>query len=107
MFIIPSDAVTCKCMKLENVGFLCSHALKVLDNRNIKVVSSQYISRRWTKNARAGKLESSEFIGQENLIMLAARRYKDMCHSILEIAAMAAESEEAFPFALEQLAEVI
>uniref|UniRef100_A0A803PS07 Protein FAR1-RELATED SEQUENCE n=1 Tax=Cannabis sativa TaxID=3483 RepID=A0A803PS07_CANSA len=44
--------VICNCRKFECVGFLCSHALKVLDHRNIKVVPSTYILKRWTKDAR-------------------------------------------------------
>lgn len=44
--------VSCDCMKFEFVGVLCCHALKVLDYRNIKLLPTQYILKRWTKNAR-------------------------------------------------------
>ena len=44
--------VFCNCMKFESMGILCSHALKVLDYRNIKVVPKQYILKRWTREAR-------------------------------------------------------
>lgn len=105
----PSDdAVNCSCMKFENVGFLCSHALKVLDNRNIKVVPSQYILKRWTKNARVENMrESKEFIAQENPKSVAGIRYKTLCHRMLKISVRAAESEEAFQYASRQLDEVI
>lgn len=95
-------------MKFEYVGFLCSHALRVLDHRNIKVVPSRYILRRWTKDARIGcAQEDSDFIIQENLKLVAARRYRDMCRSILNLSARAAESYDAFHFASRQLNETI
>ncbi|GKV43297.1 hypothetical protein SLEP1_g50608 [Rubroshorea leprosula] len=107
-FNSSDNTVNCDCRKFEYVGFLCSHALKVLDQRNIKVVPSQYILKRWTKDARIRSLrEDSEFIGQENPELLVARHYKDLCQSIINIAVRAAESEEAFQFASRQLHEVI
>ncbi|KAH7577950.1 hypothetical protein JRO89_XS01G0319800 [Xanthoceras sorbifolium] len=107
-FNSADDTVVCDCRKFEYVGFLCSHALKVLDHRNIKVVPSRYILKRWTKVARIGSVrESSDFIQHENSKLVAARRYKDLCRSILNISARAADSEEAFQFASRQLEEVI
>ncbi|XWS48406.1 hypothetical protein CRYUN_Cryun13aG0073700 [Craigia yunnanensis] len=107
-FDSSGDTVICSCMKFEYVGFLCSHALRVLDYRNIKVVPSRYILRRWTKDARIGcAREDSDFIIQENPKLVVARRYRDMCRSILNISARAAESDDAFQFASRQLNEVI
>ncbi|XP_057983297.1 protein FAR1-RELATED SEQUENCE 5-like [Malania oleifera] len=53
VFNLSDDTVVCNCLKFEFVGILCSHALKVLDYRNIKVVPAHYILKRWTKDARA------------------------------------------------------
>ncbi|EOY23114.1 FAR1-related sequence 5 isoform 3 [Theobroma cacao] len=107
-FDSSDDTVICSCMKFEYVGFLCSHALRVLDHRNIKVVPSRYILRRWTKDARIGcAREDSDFIIQENPKLVAARRYRDMCRCILNISARAAESDDAFHFASRQLNEII
>ncbi|OMO86021.1 Cytochrome P450 [Corchorus capsularis] len=103
-----NDTVICSCMKFEYVGFLCSHALRVLDLRNIKVVPSRYILRRWTKDARIECAETdSDFVIKENSLLVAARRYKEMCRSMLNISARAAESDEAFQFASSQLTEVM
>ncbi|XP_022738509.1 LOW QUALITY PROTEIN: protein FAR1-RELATED SEQUENCE 7-like [Durio zibethinus] len=107
-FDCSDDTVICSCMKFEYVGFLCSHALRVLDYRNIKVVPSRYMLRRWTKDARIGcAQEDSDFIIQEHPKLVVARRYRDICHSILNISARAAESDDAFQFASRQLNEVI
>ncbi|KAK0590039.1 hypothetical protein LWI29_021993 [Acer saccharum] len=49
---LSDETVACNCMKFEFMGVLCSHALKVLDYRNIKVLPSHYILKRWTRDAR-------------------------------------------------------
>lgn len=51
-FNSSNETVTCSCMKFESMGILCSHALKVLDYRNIRILPSLYILKRWTKDAR-------------------------------------------------------
>lgn len=51
-FNSSDKTVSCNCMKFEFVGVLCCHALKVLDYRNIKLLPTQYILKRWTKDAR-------------------------------------------------------
>ncbi|KAK7266866.1 hypothetical protein RIF29_19524 [Crotalaria pallida] len=53
IFDLSYETITCSCMKFEYMGVLCSHALKVLDYMNIKIVPALYILKRWTKNARA------------------------------------------------------
>jgi zinc finger SWIM domain-containing protein 3 len=108
IFNSADDTVVCNCMKFENVGYLCGHALKVLDNWNIKVVPSRYILKRWTKDTRLGRVrDSGEFTAKENLKLAVASRYKDLCRNIIKISARAAESEDAFQFALRQLDELI
>ncbi|KAG2710515.1 hypothetical protein I3760_04G031000 [Carya illinoinensis] len=52
-FNSADENVSCNCMKFEFMGVLCSHALKVLDYRNIKLLPTKYILKRWTKDARA------------------------------------------------------
>lgn len=107
-FNSSDDKVMCSCKKFEYVGFLCSHALKVLDHRNIKVVPSTYILKRWTKDARLwSATECNEFTMQENPKIIIASRYKNLCRKILTIASRASESEEAFQFASRQFDEVM
>ncbi|XP_062105553.1 protein FAR1-RELATED SEQUENCE 5-like [Humulus lupulus] len=51
-FNSADETIACNCMKFEFVGVLCSHALKVLDYRNIKLLPTKYLLKRWTKDAR-------------------------------------------------------
>ncbi|KAF7820882.1 protein FAR1-RELATED SEQUENCE 5-like isoform X1 [Senna tora] len=107
-FNSSDDTVVCSCMKFENVGFLCSHAHKVLDNRNIKVVPSRYILKRWTKEARLGSVrEIGQCNMQDNPKMIVACRYKHLCHRLLKFSARASESEEAYQFSMRKLEEMM
>lgn len=95
-------------MKFERVGILCSHALKVLDHRNIKVVPSRYILDRWTGHARLGNLrEIRQCKMQDNPNMVVTSCYKDLCNRLLKLSARASESMEAYQFAARQLDEVM
>lgn len=95
-------------MKFERVGCLCSHALKVLDHRNIKVVPSRYILDRWTGHARLGNLrEIRQCKMQDNPNMVVTSCYKDLCNRLLKLSARASESMEAYQFAARQLDEVM
>ena len=44
----------CSCKKFEFVGIFCSHILKVISSKNITKISSKYILKRWTKDAKKG-----------------------------------------------------
>ncbi|XP_022890310.1 protein FAR1-RELATED SEQUENCE 5-like [Olea europaea var. sylvestris] len=99
--------VTCNCMKFEHVGFLCSHALKVLDHQNIKVVPFHYILKRWTKDARIESIIENYGFPEEDNKKLIATRYRDIGRKILKISARAAVSDSAFEFAARQLNEVV
>ncbi|KAL2335233.1 hypothetical protein Fmac_016446 [Flemingia macrophylla] len=51
-FDSSNETISCSCMKFEYVGILCCHALKILDYRNLRIVPSHYVLKRWTKDAR-------------------------------------------------------
>ncbi|XP_058181919.1 protein FAR1-RELATED SEQUENCE 7-like [Rhododendron vialii] len=109
VFNSSDDAVSCSCMKFEFVGFLCCHALKVLDHRNIKVVPAHYILKRWTRDATIEDLKESCGTSsvEENPKLIAASRYRELCQRILKISARASDSDKAFVFASKQLDEVM
>ncbi|XP_061364631.1 protein FAR1-RELATED SEQUENCE 5-like [Gastrolobium bilobum] len=63
--------VDCSCKKFESVGLLCLHALKVLNFHNIFHIPSQYILKRWRKDAKDGfspsdnDKQACEFLAQK------------------------------------------
>nr|XP_040251262.1 protein FAR1-RELATED SEQUENCE 5-like [Aegilops tauschii subsp. strangulata]XP_040251263.1 protein FAR1-RELATED SEQUENCE 5-like [Aegilops tauschii subsp. strangulata] len=90
------QTVTCSCGKFETVGFLCSHALKILDVMDIKYIPDRYIMKRWTKYAR--RLTSPEVLGQavqaeESLEI--SNRYQHLCPKYVRLVARASECEES------------
>lgn len=107
-FSSSDGTVICSCKKFVCVGFLCSHVLKVLDHRNIKVVPTIYILKRWTKDARLGSAGPSDVSAiNDNPKLIVASRYKDLSLRILMLSTRASESGEAFQYAVRQLDQVM
>ncbi|XP_024165441.1 protein FAR1-RELATED SEQUENCE 5-like [Rosa chinensis] len=46
--------ISCSCQMYESMGWLCRHALRVLNVKNITQIPTQYILKRWTKDAKKG-----------------------------------------------------
>ena len=43
--------ISCSCKKFESLGILCCQALQVFSIKNLTRIPSQYILKRWTKEA--------------------------------------------------------
>jgi zinc finger SWIM domain-containing protein 3 len=90
------QTVSCSCRKFETIGFLCSHALKVLDAMDIKYIPDRYVMKRWTKYARC--LTSPEVLGQAGQAdksLEISNRYQYMCPKYVRLVARASECEES------------
>jgi zinc finger SWIM domain-containing protein 3 len=82
---------TCNCGQFNRIGILCGHALKVLDLMNIKSLPTQYVLKRWTRQAHSGTVHDSQ--GRdiiENPKLDDMLRYKDMTRKVLNLAHRAA-----------------
>ena len=53
-FDCASTSIACSCRKFDTFGILCSHASKVFEFNDVKVIPDNYILRRWTRDARCG-----------------------------------------------------
>ncbi|KAK4608137.1 hypothetical protein RGQ29_001804 [Quercus rubra] len=83
--------VSCSCRKFERIGILFSHALKILDVMDIKVLLEKYILKRWTKDAKNEIVQ--DFNGRDikaDSKLEVTTRYKFL----------ASECEEAYELAL-------
>lgn len=56
-------SIACSCRKFDTFGILCSHALKVFEFNDVKVIPEKYILGRWTRDARCGIVQ--DFRGKE------------------------------------------
>ncbi|XP_058078587.1 protein FAR1-RELATED SEQUENCE 5-like [Magnolia sinica] len=99
-FDTSNNTVTCSCKKFEFVGILCSHALKVLDYYNIKVLPSNYILKKWQRDAKVGAVKDHlGFTIQGDPKISLGKRYSYLCRKFVKIASMAEEYKDAFDFA--------
>uniref|UniRef100_A0A8R7R983 Protein FAR1-RELATED SEQUENCE n=2 Tax=Triticum urartu TaxID=4572 RepID=A0A8R7R983_TRIUA len=95
------QTVACSCGKFEMVGFLCSHALKILDVMDIKYIPDRYIMKRWTKYARCLTSSSPEVpvpgqaVQEEESLEISSNRYQHLCPKYVRLVARASECEES------------
>ncbi|XP_048492992.1 protein FAR1-RELATED SEQUENCE 3-like [Beta vulgaris subsp. vulgaris] len=93
-YLVFGDAstktVSCSCRMFQRSGILCAHALKVLDDMNIKLIPDRYMLKRWTTEARSGVVQDR--CGRtvlEDPRLEATRRYKALCRKFLEASCQA------------------
>ncbi|TXG57743.1 hypothetical protein EZV62_015572 [Acer yangbiense] len=73
--------VNCFCRLFEYKGFLCRHALIVLQICGLSSIPPHYIVKRWTKDAKSGQLIAE---GTESL-QTRVQRYNDLCKRAIEL----------------------
>lgn len=100
--------IVCSCMKFESEGLLCSHALKVLNLRDIVELPPQYILKRWKRNAKSYAAENYhanewQTASSEKPMSL---RFTELCHKAFTIAAKATASKKTLAFARSKLEDV-
>ncbi|GAU40431.1 hypothetical protein TSUD_397500 [Trifolium subterraneum] len=83
------------CKKFDTFGILCSHALKVFEANDVKVVPEKYILRRWTREARCGIVK--DFRGNEvegDPKLSRTRMFRQVVSKFIRAATDASSSEE-------------
>ncbi|KAK4285243.1 hypothetical protein QN277_001970 [Acacia crassicarpa] len=93
--------VSCICRLFEYRGFLCRHALIVLQYSGLSVIPPQYILKRWTRNAKSGQI-----MGEESEHMLArVQRYNDLCQRAMKLSEEGSLSQDSYSIAFHALRE--
>ncbi|XP_075481037.1 protein FAR-RED ELONGATED HYPOCOTYL 3-like isoform X1 [Primulina tabacum] len=84
--------ISCICHLFEFKGFLCRHAMIVLQICGISAIPSQYILKRWTKDARSGYLtgDSSEQVQSR------VQRYNELYERAVKLGEEASLSQESY-----------
>ena len=101
------ETITCSCKKFERVGILCCHALRVLNERDVKLLPQKYITKRWTREARCGVVYDIK--GKEIEVdpkLQRSNRYRQLCPLLVKLASDASESSEAFSLVHESVLEL-
>ncbi|KAG6660517.1 protein FAR-RED IMPAIRED RESPONSE 1-like isoform X1 [Carya illinoinensis] len=95
--------VSCFCRLFEYRGFLCRHAMIVLQICGLSSIPPNYILKRWTKDAknRQSKVEGTE------RMQTRVQRYNDLCKQAIELSEEGSLSEESYSIAFRALVEAL
>ncbi|PIN12140.1 hypothetical protein CDL12_15255 [Handroanthus impetiginosus] len=95
--------VSCSCLMFEYKGFLCRHSMIVLQICGLSSIPTQYILKRWTKDAknRQAVVEGTE------RIQTRVQRYNDLCKRAIELGEEGSLSEENYTIACRALVEAL
>ncbi|KAL1220634.1 Protein FAR-RED IMPAIRED RESPONSE 1 [Cardamine amara subsp. amara] len=93
----------CFCRMFEYKGFLCRHALMILQICGFASIPPRYILKRWTKDAKNGVLAGE---GADH-IQTRVQRYNDLCSRAIELSEEGCVSEENHNIVLRTLVETL
>lgn len=93
--------VSCICRLFEFKGFLCRHAMIVLQICGISTIPSRYILKRWTKDAKS-RYSMGE--GTEQ-VQSRLQRFNDLCHRAIKLGEEGSLSQESYNLSLRALDE--
>ncbi|GAA0175189.1 hypothetical protein LIER_28417 [Lithospermum erythrorhizon] len=91
--------VSCICHLFEFRGFLCRHALIVLQICGIANIPMHYLLKRWTKDSKSRYLVGAGF---EN-VQSRLQRYNDLCARAVKLGEEGSLSQESYVLALRAL----
>ncbi|XP_057544478.1 protein FAR-RED ELONGATED HYPOCOTYL 3 isoform X1 [Amaranthus tricolor] len=93
--------VSCMCHLFEYKGYLCRHAMVVFQMCGLSMIPSQYILKRWKKDAKVRHLivEGTEQVPSR------VQRYNDLCNRAMRLGEEGSLSQESYTIALRALDE--
>ncbi|KAH0925573.1 hypothetical protein HID58_017829 [Brassica napus] len=91
--------VCCSCYLFEYQGFLCKHAMIVLQNSDVSCIPSQYILKRWSKKGNNREEKHEEGAAVDNRMA----RFDHLCKRFVKLGEVASLSDEAYKTALQFL----
>ncbi|XP_063947701.1 protein FAR1-RELATED SEQUENCE 1 isoform X5 [Daucus carota subsp. sativus] len=95
-------SICCSCHLFEYNGFLCRHVMIVLQMCGVHNIPSQYILKRWTKDAK-----SRQNMGHLEVVESRSQRYNNLCQRALKLGDEGSLSEESYNIAFKALEETL
>ncbi|XP_030543939.1 protein FAR1-RELATED SEQUENCE 2 [Rhodamnia argentea] len=95
--------IFCSCKSFEYRGFLCRHAMLVLQTSGVSSIPCPYILKRWTKNAKIRETDSEKSKG---LLASRMQRFDDLCKQAVKLGELGSLSQKAYNIAFQALEEV-
>ncbi|XP_038726036.1 protein FAR1-RELATED SEQUENCE 2 isoform X2 [Tripterygium wilfordii] len=94
--------ICCSCRSFEFRGFLCKHAILVLQTSGVSSIPSRYVLKRWTKDAKVRQTGSE----LSNKHPYRAERFNDLCKLAIKLGEEGSLSQEAYNIAFQALEAV-
>ncbi|WJZ95735.1 hypothetical protein VitviT2T_014479 [Vitis vinifera] len=95
--------IYCSCRSFEYKGYLCRHAIVVLQMSGVFRIPSKYILQRWT-NAATSRHTISEKLDE---VQSKVRRYDDLCRRAIILGEEGSLSQESYNIALCAIKEAL
>lgn len=95
--------ICCSCRSFEYKGYLCRHAVVVLQMSGIFSISGKYILQRWT-NAATSRHCISEKLDE---VQSKVRRLNDLCRRAIILGEEGSLSQESYNIALDAIKEAL
>ncbi|KAK9268185.1 hypothetical protein L1049_010627 [Liquidambar formosana] len=99
---VTSD-VSCLCRSFEYNGFLCRHVMIVLQMSGVHNIPTQYILKRWTKDAKSRQTTRQG----SDMVESRVQRYNDLCQRAFKLGDEGSLSQESYNFAFNSLEEAL
>uniref|UniRef100_A0A7N0TZ37 Protein FAR1-RELATED SEQUENCE n=1 Tax=Kalanchoe fedtschenkoi TaxID=63787 RepID=A0A7N0TZ37_KALFE len=95
--------ISCVCRLFEYKGFLCRHAMIVLQICGQSQIPSHYILKRWAKDAKMRPLMPEAPLQAQSRV----HRYDDLCQRAMRLGEEAALSQESYEIAFRAIDEAL
>ncbi|KAL6127370.1 hypothetical protein ACLB2K_075411 [Fragaria x ananassa] len=95
--------ICCSCRSFEYKGYLCRHAIVVLQMSGVFTVPAKYVLQRWTNTAM-----SRHAMGKKlDEVQFKVRRYNDLCRRAIILGEEGSLSQESYDVALCAIKEAL
>ncbi|XP_051135156.1 protein FAR1-RELATED SEQUENCE 4 [Andrographis paniculata] len=95
--------IYCSCRSFEYKGYLCRHAIVVLQMSGVFSIPFKYILQRWT-NAATSRIPLSEKLDE---VQAKVRRYNDLCRRAIILGEEGSLSQESYNAAVEAISNAL
>ncbi|XP_057731128.1 protein FAR1-RELATED SEQUENCE 4-like [Arachis stenosperma] len=95
--------ICCSCRSFEYKGYLCRHAIVVLQMSGVFSIPSKYILQRWT-NAALSRHPIGEKLEE---VQVKVRRFNDLCRRAIILGEEGSLSQESYYLALGAISEAL
>ena len=95
LFDSASISISYSCKKIKTTDILCSHALKLFEANDIKVVPEKYILKRWTREGRSGIMHDfREREVEKDPRLSSTKRYRHLASKLIRVTSDVSPSKE-------------